>query len=179
MGSELGNETYIDIPLASLALSPPSFTLIGNSDDHTSSVGKSGGFCIFRGYLVEIESARIKVSNFSCTSFSEYAKLTVASGLAFPIFKSYIAKAVAIELSEFFSVFRLAQLVRTRRKIYLLRTRNAPTVLVVLLLYYHITCNQGPSPTICTRADPVEELPQSVVTFSRWPNGHAGTGLRC
>ena len=32
MGVELGDETYIDVPLVSLALSPPIFTLIGNTD---------------------------------------------------------------------------------------------------------------------------------------------------
>ena len=32
MGGELGNETYIDVPLVSSALSPQNFTLIGNTD---------------------------------------------------------------------------------------------------------------------------------------------------
>ena len=32
MGGELGDETYVDVPLVSLALSPSVFTLVENTD---------------------------------------------------------------------------------------------------------------------------------------------------
>ena len=38
MGGELGDGTYIDVPLVSYALSPQIFTLIGNTDIYTNSV---------------------------------------------------------------------------------------------------------------------------------------------
>ena len=44
MGGEVGDETYIDVPLVSLALSPPIFNLIGNTDICTNSVWKSWYF---------------------------------------------------------------------------------------------------------------------------------------
>ena len=44
MGGELGHETYIGVPLVPLALSPPIFTLIGNTDIYTNSVWKSWYF---------------------------------------------------------------------------------------------------------------------------------------
>ena len=62
MGGELGNESYIDVPLVSSALSPPKSTLFGNTDYYTSyeiSVQKLV-LLGFRGYLGKIESAKIK-----------------------------------------------------------------------------------------------------------------------
>ena len=41
MGGELGDEAYIDVPLVSSALSPPFFTLIGNTDIYSNSMWKS------------------------------------------------------------------------------------------------------------------------------------------
>ena len=64
MGSELGEETYVDV-LVSLASSSTIFHLDREHRYlHEFSVEKLV-LLSFRGYLVEIESGEIKVKNFS------------------------------------------------------------------------------------------------------------------
>ena len=67
MGGKLGDETYIDVPLVSLALFPPILTLIVNTNIKyldEFSVEKLV-LLSFRGYLGEIESRKTKVKKFS------------------------------------------------------------------------------------------------------------------
>ena len=58
MGGELSDETHIDVALVSLALSPPTFTLIGNTDIYSNSVWKKLVLLSFRGYPGETESGQ-------------------------------------------------------------------------------------------------------------------------
>ena len=66
MGGELGDETYIDVPLVSLALFPPILTLIVNTNIKyldEFSVEKLVLLSV-RGYLGEIESGEEKSQEF-------------------------------------------------------------------------------------------------------------------
>ena len=74
MGGELGDETCVDVPLVSLALSPPIFTLIGNTDINTSSVWKSWYFRVFMDISAR-SSREKKKSRIFHTLFFAYAVL--------------------------------------------------------------------------------------------------------
>ena len=85
MNGELGSDTYIHVPLVPLALSPPIFTLIGNTDIYTNSLWKSWCFWAFAD--ASARSSR-KQRTFRFFHIVFVRMCSVASRLALPIFKS-------------------------------------------------------------------------------------------
>ena len=85
MGGELGDETHIDVPLGSLALSPTNFHLDREHRYLFEFSVEKLVLLSFRGYLGEIESGKQNVKNFS---YAFFCVCSVVSGLALPIFKS-------------------------------------------------------------------------------------------
>ena len=83
MGGEQGDETYTDVPLVSLALSPPIFTFIGNTDIYTNSVWKSSYFWVFAD--ISARSSR-KEKSWELLMYFFFACAVLRQG--FPIFKS-------------------------------------------------------------------------------------------